>query len=126
MADANGQTMTYQYYADDDLKQVSYTNALSPTPTVSYTYDQSYNRAASMTDGIGTTNYTYYPVASGTLGAGKLYQVDGPLSDDTITYAYDGLGRVKSQDINGTTASVTYDSLGRLSTTTNALGSFNR
>src|ERR1017187_9526488 len=127
MTDALGQTTNYQYFTDNDVEQVSYTNALNPTPTVSYTYDLNYNRVASMADGTGTTCYHYNAVPSSpTLGANQLYQVDGPLSNDTITYTYDELGRALSQDINGTTASVVYDSLGRLYTTTNALGTFTR
>jgi RHS repeat-associated protein len=124
MTDALGQTTNYQYFGDDDLQQVSYTNALISTPTVSYTYDLNYNRVLSMADGTGTTNYHYNspPIR----GANQLYQVDGPLSNDTITYTYDELGRALTQDINGTTASVVYDSLGRLYTTTNALGTFTR
>jgi RHS repeat-associated protein len=127
MTDALGQTTNYQYFTDNDVEQVSYTNALNPTPTVSYTYDLNYNRVASMADGTGTTCYHYNAVPSSpTLGANQLYQVDGPLSNDTITYTYDELGRALSQDINGTTASVVYDSLGRLYTTSNALGTFTR
>lgn len=122
--DAKNQQTNYLYYADDNLQQVSYANALLPTPTVSYLYDPNYNRVTSMTDGIGTTNYTYYPVAVGTLGAGKLHTTSGPLPNSTITLEYDELGRVVSQDINGTPTSVTYDSLGRINTTDNALGSF--
>ena len=126
MHDPNGQTTNYQYFADDDLQQVSYTNAINFTPSVTYVYDLNYNRVTSMIDGIGTTNYTYWPVLAGTLGAGKLYQMSGPFANSTITYHYDELGRVNSQDINGSTAQVSYDSLGRLDATTNALGSFSR
>jgi YD repeat-containing protein len=124
--DAKNQQTNYLYYADDNLHQVSYANAMIPTSTVSYIYDPNHNRVTSMTDGIGTTSYTYYPVAAGTLGAGKLHETSGPLPNSTITLGYDELGRVQSQSINGTAASVTYDSLGRLGTTTNMLGSFGR
>lgn len=51
------------------------------------------------------------PVAE--LGAGQVASVDGPLTDDTITYTYDELGRVTSRAINGVAASQTYDALGR-------------
>lgn len=124
--DAKNQQTNYLYYADDNLQQVSYANALLPTPTVSYLYDTNYNRVTSMTDGIGATNYAYYPVAVGTLGAGKLHTTSGPLPNSTITLGYDELGRVVSQDINGMPASVTYDSLGRAAASSNALGSFSR
>lgn len=80
-----------------------------------------------MTDGIGATNYTYYPVANPpALGATQLQNVDGPFANDTITYGYDELDRVLSQFINGVASSVTYDSLGRLVTSDNVLGHFAR
>ena len=127
MTDANGQTTHYLYYVDNNLEQVSYTNALSPTPTVSYAYDSNYNRVTSMTDGIGTTGYTYYPIASPpVLGAGKLKDVNGPFANDTITYTYDELGRTAGQSINGVASSVAFDSLGRLATSDNPLGHFSR
>jgi len=124
--DANVQQTFYTYFADDNIQGITYRYALNPTPNASYSYDPNYNRIASMSDGIGTTNYAYYPVAVGTLGAGRLYQVSGPLPTSTITYGYDELGRVTSQDINGTGASLVYDSLGRVQTTTNGLGTFGR
>ncbi len=126
--DANGQSTNYQYYPDDNLKQVSYGNALHSTPTVGYAYDSNYSRLTSMTDGIGTTTYSYYPVASGTLGAGKVHQIDGPFSNDTITYTYDELGRRIGDAVSDdpTTRSVQYDSLGRIAITSNAIGSFAR
>lgn len=64
------------------------------TPSVSYTYDPAYNRLATMLDGTGTTAYTY--PAAGETGAGQVASVNGPLTADTITYAYDDLGRVSS------------------------------
>jgi RHS repeat-associated protein len=78
-----------------------------------------------MTDGIGTTAYSYFPVtAGGTLGAAQLSSVDGPWSNDTIAYTYDELGRSLSRSINSVAASQTYDALGRVDAVTNALGSF--
>ena len=125
--DGKSQQTNYFYDPDDNLQQVSYANAVIPTPTVSYTYDANYNRLKSMvTNGIGTTDYTYYPVAPGALGATRLHQTRGPLPDSTVALEYDSLGRVLTQSINGTTASVSYDSLGRLGTTSNVLGSFGR
>jgi RHS repeat-associated protein len=88
--------------------------------------DCNYNRVKRMTDGVGETDYTYYPVAVGTLGAGKLQTTSGPLPNSTITLQYDELGRVVGQDINGTPATASYDSLGRMNATDNALGSFPR
>lgn len=127
MTDALNQTTNYQYLSDDNLKQVSYTNAAHPTPTVTFTYDPSYNRVKTMIDGIGTTNYGYNPIASPpALGAGQLVSIDSPIANDTITFGYDQLGRVTTRSINGTANSATwvYDSLGRVSSAVNKLGTF--
>jgi RHS repeat-associated protein len=127
MTDALSQTTNYQYFADDNLQQINYTNAVHTTPTVSFIYDPNYNRVGSMTDGTGTTNYSYYLItATPPLGAGQLHTVDGPLANDLITYGYDELGRVISRSINNVASSVTYDSLGRLNTSDNVLGHFTR
>ena len=78
-----------------------------------------------MTDGIGTTTYSYFPVTTGgTLGASQLSSIDGPWSNDTIAYSYDELGRSVSRAINSVPASQTYDLLGRLDGVTNVLGTF--
>ncbi len=76
-----------------------------------------------MPDGTGTTTYSYNPI-NGSLGAGMLASIDGPLSNDTITYRYDELGRVTNQAINNVGVNVTYDSIGRVTVMTNALGTF--
>jgi YD repeat-containing protein len=123
--DAKGQLTQYDYFADGALKQVSYPNAQKATPTVSYTYDGKYSRLATMTDGIGTTQYGYWPIATPpSLGAGRLATVDGPWANDTITYQYDALGRVVSRDIAGSAETRVYDLLGRVAYVTNALGAF--
>lgn len=86
---AKSQQANYQYFLDDALKQVSYANATIATPTVSWTYDTNYGRAATMIDGVGTTTYAYKAVGSN--GARQLASIDGPLANDTITYSYDAL-----------------------------------
>ena len=127
MTDALNQTTNYQYFADDNLQQVSYTNAVHATPTVNFAYDPNYNRVTSMVDGTGTTTYGYNPIASPpTLGAGQLASIDSPIANDTITFGYDQLGRVTTRSINGTanSATWTFDSLGRVSSIVNNLGTF--
>jgi RHS repeat-associated protein len=124
MTDAKNQTTVYNYYNDDNLKQVSYQNAVVATPSVSLTYDTNYNRLLTMTDGIGTTTYSHYSVTNGQLGAGRLASVTGPLSNSTVTYYYDALGRMTNRAINGMAQKVKYDNLGRVTMVTNALGSF--
>jgi RHS repeat-associated protein len=125
ITDAAGQITTNTYNHDDSVSQTAYTNATVSTPTVSYVYDSVYPRITSMTDGTGTTSYTYNAVTSGTLGSGRLGSETGPLgSTATISYTYDALGRVTATGINGTSSSVGFDSLGRVNTATNPLGTF--
>lgn len=123
--DLKGQKTQFQYFLDDNLKQVKYTNAAVATPSVSFTYDSKYDRIATMTDTTGTTVYSYNPITSAAaLGAGRLAVINGPFDHDSITYVYDSLGRVISRAINNVTSSVVYDKLGRVTSATNDLGSF--
>jgi YD repeat-containing protein len=125
VTDAKGQTTKYTYNIDDNLKRVDYTNAFITTPSVSFTYDSNYNRIVTMKDGTGSTKYTYNPIKTkAALGAGRLKNIDGPLSNDIITYTYDSLGRISSRSINNTSSSVAYDALGRITSANNALGNF--
>jgi len=125
-----GRRTNYSYDVDDNINSISYDDTSGssnpPTPSVSYTYDN-HNRVKTMTvGGTDDTIYDYNTIPlNPTLGAGKLHTIDGPLSDDTITFAYDELGRVITQGIEGGEDSVVhYDSLGRVSWTENALGHF--
>jgi RHS repeat-associated protein len=92
--------------------------------------DPVYPRPTSITDGTGTTSYSYNPIPASVTtpvtGAGRLATVTGPLANATIAYTYDPLGRQLTRSINGAAnlASVHYDSLGRVDTTTNVLGTF--
>ena len=113
------------------MAQVSYPDSTETTPSVSYTYDATFGRLASITDGIGTTTYSYYPYNSG-VTSGQIQSVDGPLAGDVdlATYTYDALGRLETQQLGGityfTTKDVTdpYDSLQRLTHYQNALGAY--
>ncbi len=125
--DAKSQVTTYQYYLDNALKQVAYSNAAVATPTVSFTYDTFYRRVTSMTDGLGATIYSYNPIpVAPTLSAGKLASVTGPLANSTVAFTYDELGRTLSTSINGAANTMTarYDTLGRIDRTTSLLGTF--
>jgi RHS repeat-associated protein len=133
MTDAKNQRTNYTYSADDNIQEITYTDTSGqplnpPTPSVSFTPDPNYNRVATMIDGSGQTTYAYKPVtvAPPTLGANQLKSIDGPLSNDLITFSYDELGRVTTRKINGNANSQTwsFDSLGRLSNHTNKLGPF--
>jgi RHS repeat-associated protein len=124
VTDAKSQSTVYDYYVDNNLKQVTYTNAVIATPTVSFNYDTNYNRLLTIVDGGGTNTYSYYAVTNSQLGAGKLQSLDGPWANDTITYTYDEVGRVKTRSIDNVAVSLTYDALGRVTVVTNVLGSF--
>ena len=86
---------------------MSYSNAVVATPSVSFTYDTNYNRVLTMVDGVGTNVYSYLAMTNTVLGAGQLASVDGPLTNDTITYNYDALGRVTNRAINAVAQRVT-------------------
>ena len=123
--DEKGQIKYLEYYPDNNIKRLSYPNALIATPTVTFTYDPDYNRVLTMQDGIGTTANTYNPITPNPLlGAGKLISVNGPLPNSLVTYKYDQLARVTNRAINGVAQATTFDSLGRTSVVTNALGAF--
>lgn len=125
--DAKGQVKTHTYYKDSQLAGITYTNSQHPTANVGFTYDAIYGRLSQMTDGTGTTIYSYHPVDGSTFGAGNLHTIDGPLGNDTIAHTYDALGRPKTRSINGssnTTTVNTYDALGRVESLTNPLGTF--
>jgi len=127
ITDAMGQKTNLLYFNDNALQQVSYTQATVATPTVSYTYDPIYPRAATMTDGVGTTAYAYNPIpVTPTLGAGRLAAIDGPFANDTLTYTYDSLGRIVGTALNGAAnaSTLVYDTLGRVTSATNPLGAF--
>jgi len=119
------QTTTFAHGLDNTLCSINYANSTVPTPGVSYAYDTNYVRITSMADGTGITLYSYNPItATPTLGAGQLASVDGPLPNDTITYAYDELGRPVQTAINGVGSALTLDAAGRIVGETNALGSY--
>jgi RHS repeat-associated protein len=123
--DAKGQTTQYQYYGDNNLRQISYAGGPVSTPSVTFTYDPNYNRILTMEDGTGRTTYTYNPITkSPGLGAGRLASETGPLPNSTITYEYDELGRVVRRAVNGVAQSTAYDALGRVTQVTNPLGTF--
>ena len=127
ITDAKAQVKTHTYYQDSQLAGITYTNSQKPTANVGFTYDPIYGRLSQMTDGTGSTGYTYHPVDGSTFGAGNLHTIDGPLGNDTIAHTYDALGRSKSRSINGSANTTTvdiYDALGRVAQLTNPLGSF--
>lgn len=132
VTDAKLQEIHYTYGIDDQLLQTTYVNAEHPTPNVTLNYTDpatnapdAHGRLRQMTDGTGTTTYTFVPITGGvTLGAGQLASVDGPLSDDTISYGYDEVGRIVSRTLNGITSSWVFDQQDRLQSQGDPIGTF--
>jgi len=120
--DALGQTERRSYGIDDRLTGIEYLNPVNPTPAVQFKDDTSYPRLASLTDGLGATQYAYVPV--GMAGAGQLQKIDGPYNNDGVAYAYDAQGRIASQTTGDKTETFAYDKLGRVITHMTPLGSF--
>ena len=136
MTDAVGNVTVYSYNTDNTLSGTAYTPAtgVASTPNVSFTYSNVYNRVASMTDGTGTTDYSYNNVYTGgspATGGGRLSGVTVPIASTTasVTYTYDALGRVTGRSVdqattNANNVSSTFDTLGRVTGVTNPLGNF--
>jgi len=101
---------------------VIYTSYGNYTPSVAFTYDPYFPRLTSMTDGTGTTNYSYVPI--GTNGALQLASENGPFNNDSIGYAYDALGRMSARNIPGGNEGFTYDAISRLQYHSTGLGTF--
>ena len=121
VVDAKNQTTTYTRGVDNLLYQVTYA---APTPGVAFTYD-AFRRLASMTDGTGTTTYSYWNV--GQLGALQLDAEVRPAGYGTIYHNYDQLGRVVEDLIYDTAGTLdkrtyTYDAIGRVTQQANGLG----
>jgi YD repeat-containing protein len=62
--------------------------------------------------------------AVGALGALQPATIDGPFTNDTMSYAYDELGRVTQRLLAGTGVTLSYDALGRVVTLAHAVGTF--
>ena len=115
-----GAKTTFAYSGFGDLTQITYSNT-NTTAAVSFTYD-ALGRKTSMTDGLGTTGWSYDGVRRST---GE----DGPWANDSITYGYDSLERLQNLSIgrdatNSDTESFGFDGLGRLASLTASAGSF--
>ena len=101
---ARGITTSYAYDANHNLLTTTYSD---DTPGVTNTYD-AFNRLTLVKDGVGTNAYAYDANS-------RLAIFDGPWADDTITYAFDALGRRTNLLVQGSQpTSYDYDPLNRL------------
>ena len=119
VTDELGRSKTFSYFLDDNVKSITYSGN---TPAVNFTEDSFLPRPLSMTDGTGTTSFTYGDV--GAAGANQVKTVTGPYGDQA-QFSYDVAGRPVAQTVNGSAENVTYDALWRPTATTNALDTFN-
>ena len=102
---ARGIATTYDYDQNHNLQAATYSDG---TPGFNYAYDD-YNRAKTRTDGIGTYTFAYDANS-------KIISIDGPWDNDTLTFSYDGIGRIETiQQQGGESINYTYDGLARLS-----------
>lgn len=108
VTDAAGQTTTFSY--DDADRPVGTTYSDGTTPAVTTAYD-TLGRRTSMTDGTGTSTYTWdslQRLTSTTDGAGAI-----------VSYGYDLAGRVTAITYpNGSTIIRDYDPAGRFASVT--------
>ena len=121
--DGNGQQKQYAYDDDGQLNGVNYVFPKNPTPNVTFDHTDVIGRLHSMTDGTGTTQYSYVPF--GQTGGGRLKTVTQPVGTAmaNITYAYDADGRISSRSIDSSTESYGFNN-GELTNVANPLGSF--
>ena len=124
VTDALQQVKQYSYTPDDSLTGITYSNTVNSTPNVTFTYDPYFRRLTSMTDGSGTTQYTYFP--TDTPGALRIASETVPEPHATIAYTYDALMRLASRSIDGIPEVYGYDKLSRLIYHHTAMGNFGR
>jgi RHS repeat-associated protein len=108
----------YQYDANGNLAQTSYTADLSHyTFPVMYQYDP-YRRMTAMVDAAGTTAFSY--------NAGSLLTaIDGPWANDTLSLQHDAKGRMTGYTLErGQSVSFNYDAFERLTQIGSGAGAF--
>lgn len=139
--DAMQQVKTYTYSVDNKLVQMAYTNCTHATASINIAYDPVYDRISTLEDdATGSIAYTYgnysayasyssWPSTT-TTGSGRLTvetkTASTGFSSYTNVYGYDELGRQTSRAVDATNhvASLSYDSLGRITSISTFLGSF--
>jgi RHS repeat-associated protein len=117
--DALGQEQHLTYGKDNNLTGVTWRNARTPTPDVRLTWDASYRRVVSISDGTGTTRYRYGH--TGVPGALKLIEEAGPGAHNAWHLAWDKAGRLKNWRLGEAQEDISYDALGRMSQSRNNL-----
>jgi RHS repeat-associated protein len=120
--DALGQERLVTYAKDGGIVRIDYRNAVNPTPGVRFVWDEYYPRINAMSDGTGTTTYTYGH--TGAPGALKLKTEDGPGDNDAYSRRYDEAGRLGGWRIGDAGENHWRDALGRVTGSKSPLGIF--
>ena len=111
---ARGITADHVYDDTHNLTGIDYSDG---TPDVSFQYD-TFDRLTQRSGGIGTHAYTYD-------AASRVETIDGPWTSDTVSLAYDALGRMASVSVEGgQSISYHYDAFSRLETVQSATDTF--
>jgi RHS repeat-associated protein len=113
VTDPSGRVTTYGYDAAGEVTSVSYSDGVTPSVTFGYDAD---GRKLAMTDGTGTTSWTYDAFGDMTS------QVQG--SGAAVLYGYDSAGNQTSITYPGQTTAVLqdFDKANRLSSVTDPAG----
>jgi RHS repeat-associated protein len=121
--DARNEFTNYTYDLDNELETVAYSGPVTGTSNVDFSYDPTLPRLTSMSDGTGTTNYSYYPI--GSTGGGHVQTVASPVGTATanITYVYDNDGRTAKRSIDSNSENYIYTN-DELTAVSNPLGAF--
>jgi len=126
--DPRNQTTTYRYTLTDLPRAILHSNAVETTPDTFFAFDPYFRRLTQVQDKQGATvasqlDYEYFPITTttGTLGAGQLRYVTGPVANKRRGFTYDELGRTKTRSVaTDYTDGWAYDALGRVSALTHA------
>jgi RHS repeat-associated protein len=135
--DPENRTITYSYYANDRLEKVDYSDA--STADVTYEYGKD-GEVANMTDGTGTSEYTYDELDRLTEvenGAGEIVEYEYDLGNQiteitypngkVVTQGFDEAGRLESvKDWLGGETKFAYNRNSALKTTTFPAASENK
>jgi YVTN family beta-propeller protein/YD repeat-containing protein len=124
--DPLGQVTTTGYDGLDEVTSVSYTSTVNSTPNVTYSYTNEGN-LYQMTDGTGTTTYTYdadQRVTQVQSGSGAVVASTYDADSNVTCIVYPGSGNTCSSSPSSTNKVVdyTYDHDDRLATITDWLG----
>jgi RHS repeat-associated protein len=122
ITDALAQVKTFKYAEDNRITGITYTNTVNPTPNVTFTWDPNLPELTSMTDGTGTTHYSYATLH--TNGGLKLSSIAGPYTNGTVGLSYDALSRLTGRTVTGGNETFGYDSLWRINSHVTPLGTF--